>query len=125
VYGELEPGKSLGEVKSRKKGLVYNDPERLQMGRFKLNDGDIRFTRSKDDLNIYATRLGWPEKPFTITSFAKSAVGKEVKIKAIILLGSDADISWTRTDKGIVITPPTDAVFDNELWPVTFKLIKG
>ncbi len=124
VYGELEPGKSMGEVKPTWKAHVYNDPERIQMGRFKLNDGDIRFTRSKDGQNIYATRLGWPKKTFTISSFSKIAVAKDVKIKSISLLGSDAEISWSRTDKGIVITPPADAVFEDDMWPVTFKLIK-
>ena len=49
-------------------------------------------------------------------------MGEDVEIKAIFLLGSDADIQWKRTDKGIVITPPSTPVFESNDWPVMFKL---
>ena len=123
-YGELEKGKSLDFVsKDDSKGNVYKDPEKVPMGRYKLNDGDIRFTRSKDSKTIYATRLTWPEESFTLTSFGADAVGKDIEISSIELLGSDAPVKWKRTTEGIVITPPKHPVFEDATWPVMFKLV--
>ena len=92
------------------------------MGTTKTHDGDIRYTRSKDGKTIYATRMSWPEEAFTLTSFATGGVGEDVEIKTIFLLGSDAEIQWKRTDKGIVIIPPSTPVFESNDWLVMFKL---
>ena len=125
TYGELEPGTSLGFISmEKKKGKVYNDPEKIEMGRYKLHPGDIRYTRSKDRKNIYATHLSWPEKPFTLISFGADAVGKNIEIKSVSLLGSDAKISWKTTPEGLYITPPSEAVFKDKTWPVMFKIVK-
>ena len=125
VYGELEPEKSLGFVSmEKKKGKVYNDPDKIEMGRYKLHPGDIRYTRSKDEKIIYATRLSWPEKPFLLGSFGSNAAGKDIEIKSVSLLGSDAKISWKKTTDGIHIIPPTKPVFDDKKWPVMFKIVK-
>jgi alpha-L-fucosidase len=124
VCGELEPGASLGFVSlDNKKGKVYDDPEKVEMGRYKLHPGDIRYTRSKDGKIIYATRLAWPEEPFTLTSFGADAVGKDVQIASVELLGSAEQVVWNRTDEGLVITPPAKPVFDDAEWPVMFKLL--
>jgi alpha-L-fucosidase len=123
VYGELEPGESLGAVKTDKeKGIVVHDPTRVPMGRLKLHEGDIRFTRSKDDRTIYAARLSWPERPFTLTSFSAAGVGKGVEVGFISLLGSDQTVTWKRTKDGITITPPPGRPFDDPSWPVIFKI---
>ena len=124
TYGELEPGASLGFVSlDNKKGKVYDDPEKVDMGRYKLNPGDIRYTRSKDGKVIYATRLAWPEKPFTLTSFSSEGVGGDVQIKSVSLLGSDAEVTWKKTPEGLLITPPAQPVFEDPEWPVMFKLM--
>jgi alpha-L-fucosidase len=124
VYGELEPGATLGFVSlEKKKGKVYDDPEKIKMGRYKLHPGDIRYTRSKDGKAIYATRLAWPKEPFTLTSFSSKGAGGDVQIKSVSLLGSDAKVSWKKTPEGLVITPPAKPVFDDAKWPVMFKLI--
>ena len=123
TYGELAPGNTLAAIENNRKGQVYDDPERIPMGRTKLNEGDVRFTRSKDGKIIYATRLAWPDKPFTLSSFSEKGVGKEVGIKSVSLLGGDAQVTWKRTKDGIVITPSAKPVFENEDWPVMFKLV--
>ena len=122
VYGELEPEQEAGEFELDKKGIVFDDPATVRKGRLKLHEGDIRFTRSKDGKIIYAARLSWPEKPFTLTSFFANGVGKEVNVASISLLGSDERIKWEKTAKGVVITPPRNGVFDDASWPVIFKI---
>ena len=125
VYGELEPGTNLGFISmEKKKGTVYNDPEKIEMGRYKLHPGDIRYTRSKDEKIVYATRLSWPEKEFILTSFGTNAPGKDIEIESVSLLGSDAKISWKKTPEGLLITPPSTPVFKDKTWPVMFKIVK-
>jgi alpha-L-fucosidase len=124
AYGELEPGTTLDFVSmDKKKGNVYDDPEKVEMGRYKLHPGDIRYTRSKDNKAIYATRLAWTEEPLTLTSFGLDAVGKDVQIASVELLGSDEQVAWKRSAEGLVITPPSKQVFDDPEWPVMFKLM--
>jgi alpha-L-fucosidase len=122
TYGELEPGESLNAVESVRKGHVYDDPTRVKMGRLKVHEGDIRYTQSKDGKTIYAARLSWPEKSFTLRSFAEDGVGKGVKVASISLLGSKADCKWKRTEVGITVTPPEQGVFENPSWPVVFRI---
>lgn len=76
VYGECEPGTTLGAVVRDKKGIVFDDPQRIRTGRLKLHGGDIRFTRSKDGRTIYAAHLSWPQKPLTLTSFSANGAGR-------------------------------------------------
>jgi len=125
VYGELEPGTNLGFISmEKKKGKVYNDPEKIEMGRYKLHPGDIRYTRSKDEKIIYATRLSWSEKPFVLSSFGANGAGEAIEIESVSLLGSDAKISWKKTADGLYITPPSDPVFKDNTWPIMFKIVK-
>lgn len=122
VYGELEPGQKLEQFAVDKKGIVFDDPATVRKGRLKLNEGDIRYTRSKDGKTIYAARLSWPEKPFTLTSFAAQGVGKDSNVAAITLLGNHAKCTWQRTEAGITITPPEKNVFADKSWPVIFRI---
>jgi alpha-L-fucosidase len=122
TYGEVEPGEELKTVENVKKGMVYDDPARVTMGRFKLHEGDTRYTRSKDGKIIYAGRLSWPEKPFTLTSFSATGVGKNVNVASISLLGSKSQCTWERTDAGISITAPEQSVFEDQGWPVIFRI---
>lgn len=122
VHGELEPGRKAREIAMDKKGFVFDDPTTIRKGRLQLHEGDIRFTRSKDGGTIYAARLSWPEQPFTLASFATNGVGADVKIASITLLGSRDACGWSRTDAGIVVTPPKQGVFADKTWPVLFRL---
>jgi alpha-L-fucosidase len=71
------------------------------------NAQDIRYTRTKDDLTLFAIVLGVPEPGSTITL---TSVG--YKPKNITLLGSDAKIAWEHTKEGIKITMPDKAPND-------------
>lgn len=125
VYGEVEPGTQLvwrdyGRFDAT--GMVYHDPTRVKCGHTKFSGGDIRYTRSKDGRYIYAARLSWPTKPFVLSSFSSKGVGKDVKVGAISLLGSNEEIKWGRTESGITITPPPRSPFDDTNWPVIFRI---
>jgi alpha-L-fucosidase len=122
-YGELEPGEKAEEFALDKKGIVFDDPATIRKGRLKLHEGDLRFTRSKDGKSIYVARLSCPKKPFTVSSFSATGIGKDVKISSLSLLGSDEKIGWTRDVNGIMITPPAKALFEDPSWPVIFKLV--
>jgi hypothetical protein len=67
--------------------------------------------------------LSCPKKPFTVSSFSATGIGKDVKISSLSLLGSDEKIGWTRDVNGIMITPPAKALFEDPSWPVIFKLV--
>lgn len=122
VYGELGPGNRLDAKESTRKGKVHRDPEAVPMGRMKLNANDIRYTRSKDARTVYATMLSWPTTEFVLRSFAGGGVAGDVKINAVSLLGSDEEVNWRQTDKGIEIKTPRTAVFEDSNWPVMFRL---
>jgi len=121
TYGELEPGKKLF-FKEKTGGGVYDDPERIPVGHLRLYDGDIRYTRSKDGSTIYAARMNFPGKIFTLRSFGMDAVGKDIKVKSITLLGSDEKVRWKQTNAGIEIKPPSKKIFPDDKWPIVFKL---
>jgi alpha-L-fucosidase len=122
TYGENEPGKEVIFFE-KKKGGVYDDPEKMPTGYVEQNKGDIRYTRSKDNSIIYASRLSWPDEPFMLYSFAKDSIAGNVKIKSLSLLGSSDQVNWKQTEKGIEITPSETPVFQNKEWPVCFKML--
>ena len=57
-----------------------------------------------------------------LQSFGKDAVGKNVKIKSINLLGSSEKVRWKRSDDGLEIKPPSKKIFPDDKWPIVFKL---
>jgi hypothetical protein len=103
--------------------VVFDDPATIRKGRLKLHEGDLRFTRSKDGKCIYVARLSWTQKPFTVSSFSATGIGKDVKVASLSLLGCDEKIVWTRNESGITITPPAKAPFEDPSWPVIFKIV--
>ena len=123
VYGELGPGNKLDAKESTHKGKVHKDPEAIPMGRMKLNESDIRYTRSKDGKTVYATMLSFPKEDFTLTSFAKGSAGGDLEVEDVSLLGSKERIVWKQSDAGITIGKPSAPVFENLDWPVMFKLV--
>ncbi len=122
VYGETEPGKSFQFKENNLKGIVYDDPERVKMGVALIFEGDIRYTRSKEGSTVYAFRLSFPREPTFLTTFSKQGPAGNVTVKKIELLGSQQKVTWKRTDQGIQIAPPKEGVFENDEWPVVFRI---
>jgi alpha-L-fucosidase len=65
---------------------------------------DIRYTRTKDDLVLYAITMGVPAAGSTIV--LSSVKGKA---RAITMLGSEAKLVWERGTEGLKITMPDKA----------------
>lgn len=71
---------------------------------------DIRFTRSKDDLILYVTLMGWPGAGEKIT--VQSIQSRFFKIKNVSMLGSNEAVPWELAKKGLVLTMPSKAPSD-------------
>ena len=89
--------------------LVFGEGPDTEMGR-KSNKSpytaaNIRFTRSKDGLNIYVIALGWPDKRMTVKSLAKGGLVAG-EIASVRLLGHSGKISWIRNEEGLLIEMP-------------------
>ncbi|WP_436714476.1 alpha-L-fucosidase [Roseiconus lacunae] len=78
---------------------------------------DIRFT-TKDDA-LYAILLDWPEAQQVTIKTLTDSNPHLPKISSIELLGSDAEISWTRDSNGLHIKLPADRPCD---YAYTLKL---
>ena len=81
---------------------------------------DIRFTRSKDDLTLYVTLMGWPGAAEKV--IVESIESRFYKIKSVTMLGSDQKIEWKLSEKGLELTMPSEAT--NEM-AVVFKVEKA
>ncbi|MDR3232889.1 MAG: alpha-L-fucosidase [Planctomycetaceae bacterium] len=67
------------------------------------NEGNIKFTRSKDSKTVYAFVEKFPEKELVIESLTPKD-GSEVR-----LLGYDKPLEWRKADdKGIIVTIPDE-----------------
>ncbi|WP_234042042.1 alpha-L-fucosidase [Persicirhabdus sediminis] len=67
---------------------------------------DIRFTRSKDNKDLFAIALGWPEDgKLTVTTLGKGKFDLS-GLKTINLVGSDSQLSWSQDEQGLHITCP-------------------
>ncbi|MFI3280704.1 MAG: alpha-L-fucosidase [Rikenellaceae bacterium] len=64
---------------------------------------DIRFTCNDDAL--YATTLEWTDGDILIRSLAPSC-GEGLKVTGVSMLGSDEQIEWSQSDKGLTISFP-------------------
>ena len=64
---------------------------------------DIRFTIKGNTL--YATCLDWPEEELTIRSLGKGK-SPEIVITGVSMLGSEEEIMWTQTRRGLKISVP-------------------
>ena len=64
-------------------------------------DAHLAFTtRGK---NLYAIKMEKPSEPFTITGTADWTTDQ---VQSVRLLGSQAEVKWSMTPKGMEITPP-------------------
>ena len=99
IYG-TRPWSIYGEGPTKVVGGSFNDTATKA-----YKSQDIRFTTKGDAL--YAIVLGWPEDgKFTIKALAKGSAGALGNIDKIQLLGSDAEIKWTRDANGLQIEVP-------------------
>ena len=72
-------------------------------------DGEFRFTQSKDGKTVYAIMMTWPKSgKALIKSFKKESKYHRGTINSVELLGSDANLDWTRTEDGLEFRLPAD-----------------
>jgi len=117
----VQPGSAA--VNAKRLIAADDDPGQwMSYGRLKWLPDDIRYTRSKDNRILFATRLGWTSSPITLKSFAEAGVAGAMQIKSINLLGSNQMIKWKQEENGLVIYPPKTPVFENVDWPIMFKI---
>nr|QTJ01949.1 GH29 fucosidase [uncultured bacterium] len=62
---------------------------------------------------LYAIKLKAPKNSFTITG---TAGWDADQVKNVSLLGSDAEVTWKMTDKGLKITPPSNLGQSQYAW---------
>jgi alpha-L-fucosidase len=99
VY-ETHPWKVYGEGPTKVAGGAFHD---TATGSY--SSQDIRFTTKSDTL--YAIALGWPQDgKLTIKSLAEGSPQGEVKVRDVHLLGSTAEVKWTRDNNGLNLELP-------------------
>ena len=67
---------------------------------------------------LYAIKRAKPIAPFTIDA---TAGWKENQVKSVRLLGSDGEVPWAVTSKGLQITPPQDLGSNQFAW--SFEIV--
>jgi alpha-L-fucosidase len=99
IYGS-RPWKIYGEGPTKVKGGSFNDTATKG-----YTAEDIRFTAKGDTL--YATAMGWPENgTLTIKSLAEGGPNGDVRVGSVKLLGSDANVQFTRDASGLHLQLP-------------------
>jgi alpha-L-fucosidase len=89
-----------GEGPTKVKGGSFNDTATKG-----YTAEDVRFTSKGDTL--YATALGWPEDgKLTIKSLAQGGPNAGFNVGSVKLLGSDADVRFTRDSSGLHLQLP-------------------
>jgi alpha-L-fucosidase len=104
IYG-TRPWTVYGEGPTNVKGGSFNDTATKG-----YTPQDIRFTTKGDTL--YAIAMGWPDGgKLTIKSLAQGGANGRFSVGAVKLLGSDANIQFTRDGSGLTLQLPakTDA----------------
>ena len=72
---------------------------------------DIRFTRSKDNKNLYATALGKPKSGTSIIKcLAKGEKIASKPISKITLIATGEEVKWKQTKEGLTITYPKTGI---------------
>jgi alpha-L-fucosidase len=102
IFG-TRPWKVFGEGFEQAKAATFHLNERKAQV---YTSEDIRFTTKGDTL--YAIALAWPETgKLTIKTLGKKQTAIKGDISGIHLLGSDAKLEYSREDKGLVVTLPS------------------
>lgn len=83
--------------------------------------GDMRFTTKGDSL--YAVALAWPEdRKLTIKSLGTDSPHYKGEIAKVGLLGSDANLKWSRNAAGVTVElpekPPCDFAYTFKINPL-------
>ena len=78
------------------------------------------FTQENENLSfttkgakLYAIKMDSPVAPFTIEA---TAGWQKEQVRAVRLLGSDADVSWKMTSRGLRIVPPKNLGSSRHAW---------
>lgn len=99
IYG-TRPWRTYGEGPTKEPEGGFRD--RSAFLRLKYSASDIRYTRSKDDLTLYAIVMGLPQSPVTL---------KEVKLDRkvkVSMLGAKEAVSFAiHADGTVTIQPPS------------------
>ncbi len=76
-------------------------------------DGEFRFTQSRDGNTVYAIMMTWPNSgKALIKSFKIGSKYRPEEVTSVELIGSDDELVWKRTDAGLEITLPKDKPCD-------------
>ena len=97
IYG-TSSWKTYGEGPTKKEFGSWDRHE----AEYTFQPGDVRFTK-KDDV-LYAILLEWPGDEIMLSSL------KDVRVKHVSLMGSEADIQWEQTNQGLKISLPAEPV---------------
>jgi alpha-L-fucosidase len=89
------PWKTYGEGPTHVAGGAFHDTATKA-----YSSRDIRFTTNGDTL--YAIAMAWPEDGKLVIR----SIGPSVPVKSVHLLGSDAEIKWTRAADGLTLQLP-------------------
>ncbi len=85
-------------------------PTRVEIGHISehknapFTDADIRFT--KNNGNLYAIALGWPQNQLVVKTLGSSSPVKAEQIEEISLVGLDGSLSWKQDGEGLKIQLP-------------------
>ena len=89
-------------------------PTRLERGghfveQLRYGAEDIRYTRKGD--TVYALILGWPGggKSVTMRAFGDEGEAEAVKVTGVSMIGSESEIEWEQTGRGLLVHCPEDA----------------
>ena len=105
---QTRPWKIFGEGPIADKDVQLNAQGVNEWAYSKADAKEIRFTQT--DKNLYATVLGWPEDgKILIRSLAEGNGLYPTKIGRVELLGY-GKVSFTRTDKGLVVDIPAKSL---------------
>ena len=105
---QTRPWKIFGEGPIADKDVQLNAQGFNEWAYSKADAKEIRFTQT--DKNLYATVLGWPEDgKILIRSLAEGNGLYPTKIGRVELLGY-GKVSFTRTDKGLVVDIPAKSL---------------
>lgn len=105
---QTRPWKIFGEGPIADKDVQLNAQGFNEWAYSKADAKEIRFTQT--DKKLYATVLGWPEDgKILIRSLAEGNGLYPTKIGRVELLGY-GKVSFTRTDKGLVVDIPAKSL---------------
>lgn len=105
IYG-TRPWKEFGEGPTKVVGGQFKD---TAVKTFTAED--IRFTARGDTL--YAVALGWPAGgKLTIKSLAAGSPLSRRRVKTVQLLGSKAELRWSRNQEGLTVELPAEKPSD-------------